>query len=125
MHADRGIEITAIRERFSFFGARWTAAQQVIDLASDATDDNAQRTTHTRALEDVIAQKESALENVVAENVRVRKLEDAIAQSGARVRELEDAIAQSGARVRELEDAIAQSAPEAVSWRTPSRKGTA
>jgi Rhamnan synthesis protein F/Methyltransferase domain len=108
-----GIEIAAIRERFSLFGARWRAAQETNDLANRALEDIiAQRNTHTRALEGVVAEKDAqarALEGAIVEkDTRARTLEDVVAEKDADARALENAVAEKDARARALEDAIAE-----------------
>ena len=82
-----GAQIAAVRERFSFLGARWIAANDL-----DA------RAAHASALEEALAQTDS----------RVRALDEAVVQKDAHASALEEALAQTDSRVRALDEAVVQ-----------------
>ena len=89
-------QIAAVRERFSFLGARWISTWEKSDLNARARgleEAIAQKNTSARALEEAIAQK----------NTSARALEEALAQRDARVGLLEDEIRQKGSQIIDLE----------------------
>jgi GT2 family glycosyltransferase len=77
-----GAEITAVRERFSFLGARWIATREKSDLDARA-----------RALEEAIAQKDA----------RARALEDGIAQNSSQIIDLQRLLSKAQEQKDELD----------------------
>jgi hypothetical protein len=74
-----GTQISAVRKRFSFLGARWIANRENMDLKAHVLaleDALAQKDAHARALEEAITHKDAqarALEEVMAQKSRARE----------------------------------------------------